>query len=409
MLLNPQFRREKLFGSCPGKYSSHLTARIAQLVTNDSPEWQLSVIVAGLKMTRFRRSLLLSCFLMLVVGAAAASLDAKSQIEAEIERLEQSAKSQPADDDYWKDLAVLVSSSLDRADKALRAGNLYLSLEEMGRARVLLDSFEYTKQSPEVLKQGLQGFELAWRTVSRELANSDREARKRIWKGKPAVLRALAEAAQGKSLTLVEASRAYATVTDPKAGYYYLGEARAQAEFARFCYSLELPMQGAAFVGHSMRPQIERLQEQINAAFVPPRSIERHRDFILLNSTLKVASELDAAKLYAGALYQYLSAVQQLARLNAGSETSASPQLQQGIAEARKRLSTAKRDDSIAELFLQRAEFLAGEKESDSLTKAAVIADQVLPAYYAAEKSAPMSGKKAANPVTVTLVRWPYT
>jgi hypothetical protein len=359
-------------------------------------------------MAKFRRNLLVSFFLMLAVTSAGA-LDAKSQIQAEIEQLQKTAKSQPADDDYWKDLAALVATSLDRAEKALRAGELYLSLEELGRARVLLNSFEYTKQSPEVLKQGQQGFEAAWRQASSELAKSDRAAQKRVWKGKPAVVRALAESAQGRSLTLLEASRAYASVTDAKAGYYYLGEAKAQAEFAKFCYSLDLPMEGAAFSGHSIQPQTERLQEQINAAFVPPRSIERHRDFIMLNSTLKVASELDAAKLYAGALYLYLSSVQQLARLNAGSEIPAKPNLEQGIAEAHTRLGAGKGDDSIARLFVQRAEFFSGDKESDSLTKAAAIVDHVLPAYYAADKSAGPPQQKAANPVIVTLVRWPYT
>jgi hypothetical protein len=189
-------------------------------------------------MARFRRNLLVSCFLTLVVSAGCA-LDARSKIQAEIQRLQQTVKNQPADDDYWKDLAGLVATSLDRADRALHAGDIYFSLEELGRALVLVNSFEYTKQSPEILKQGLQGFESAWSQASRELANSDREAQKRNWAGKPAVLRALAESAQGRSLILVEASRAYASVTDPKAGYYYLGEAKAQADFAKFSYSLE--------------------------------------------------------------------------------------------------------------------------------------------------------------------------
>lgn len=359
-------------------------------------------------MANYRRNLLISCLLILAVSTAVAA-DAKSQIQAEIERLQQSAKNQPADDDYWKDLAGLVLPSLDRADKALRAGDVYYSLEELGRARVLLNSYENTKQSPEVLKQGLKGFEAAWRQTSAELANADRDVQKRDWRGKPAVLRALAESAQGRSLTLVEASRAYANVTDPKAGYYYLGEAKAQSEFARFCYSLDLPSEGLQFAAHSVRPQIERLQDEINAAFVPPRSIERHRDFILLNSTLKVAGELDAGKLYAGALYLYLSAVQQLARINAAAQTPAAQQFQQRIADAGKRLGAAKRDDSIARLFLQRAEFLATEKENDSQTKAAVIIEKVLPAYYAADKAVASGQQKAANLVTVTLVRWPYT
>jgi uncharacterized protein (DUF885 family) len=99
-----------------------------------------------------------------------------------------------------------------------------------------------------------------------------------------------------------------------------------------------------------------------------------------------------------------------LARLNAGLETPASQQLQQGIAEADKRLGGTKHDESIAQLFLQRAEFLAKDKESDSTTKAAVIIDQVLPAYYeAVGKVATVAAQESRDVVTVTLVRWPYT
>jgi hypothetical protein len=98
-----------------------------------------------------------------------------------------------------------------------------------------------------------------------------------------------------------------------------------------------------------------------------------------------------------------------LARLSASPETNAARQLEQDIAEAGKRLSVTKHDNSIAQLFLQRAEFLAKDKESDSTTKAAVIIGQVLPAYYAARETVTAAERKPRDVVTVTLVRWPYT
>ena len=58
----------------------------------------------------------------------------------------------------------------------------------------------------------------------------------------------------------------------------------------------------------SILPELLALQQKANAAFQPPRSIDLHPRFIALNSTIKLARELDASKSYAGALYQYLEA-----------------------------------------------------------------------------------------------------
>jgi hypothetical protein len=66
-----------------------------------------------------------------------------------------------------------------------------------------------------------------------------------------------------------------------------------------------------------MLPELVALQQKTNAAFQPPRSVEFHSRFIALNSTLKLAQELDARKFYAGSLYQYLEAVRHYAMLDA--------------------------------------------------------------------------------------------
>src|SRR5438309_900221 len=79
---------------------------------------------------------------------------------------------------------------------------------------------------------------------------------------------------------------------------FYLGEAQGEAEFARFCAGLNLPRKGRAIALRSLLPELLALQEKTNAAFQPPRSIDQHPRFIALNSTLKLARELDAAKLY---------------------------------------------------------------------------------------------------------------
>src|SRR5262249_37415890 len=141
--------------------------------------------------------------------------------------------------------------------------------------------------------------------------------RRKAWDDTTAATRAIGESAQGKIETLVEASRAYAAVTSPGEGVFYLGQAQAAAELAALAHELR-SVRGSPRPPplRSVLPELDTLQAKVNRAFRPPRSIERHPDFIRLNAALKLARELDAATLYGGALYQYLDAVQQLAALD---------------------------------------------------------------------------------------------
>jgi hypothetical protein len=266
-----------------------------------------------------------------------------------------------------------------------------------------------------VLKQGITGFEAQWKKSSVKLAALDREAKQRKWAGVPVAVRALAESAQGQGPTLVEASRAYASVTSADAGYFYLGQATADEEFARFVYGLGVRTKNAGFAPRSILPEIQKLQDKINAAFVPPRSIEKHKDFIRLNSTLKLAGELDAAQLYAGALYQYMQAVILFELLEAKDVDSAQQaSLHEQIAAARKRAKGARGDDSLAQMFVERAETLIANKAGKEATpeewkNASVVVNEALPAYYEVLSSHAKLPEQQRDAVTVTLVRWPYT
>jgi hypothetical protein len=219
-------------------------------------------------------------------------------------------------------------------------------------------------------------------------------------------VRALAEAAQGQAIALVDASRPYAKATDNSAGYYYVGEAEADTAYATFCYGLALRRTGAPLNAHSIAPQLENLQQRINAIFRPPLSIEKHPDFIRLNSTVKLANELDGSKRYAGALYEYLLAELQLGLLQ---NSTPSGDLHAEAEKWKSKLSHG-RDDSIAELFLERAECSFDTKDPTDTKKAAVIFATVLPAYFAAiTATANSPTTHPQRSTTVTLVRWPFT
>jgi hypothetical protein len=351
-----------------------------------------------------------------ISAGSAAGQDAASEVRSEIDRLQRTVNDKPAADPGWQRARPELSGLLSRARASLQAGRLYLSLEELARARTTLRALESVKES-RAAKSGMPGFETAWKKTSRELATIDRKAPASARGKAPAAFRALAETAEGQTTVLLQASRSYAEVTSADAGFYYMGEARAAAESARFCASLGAarPLPPLPLPLRSVAPELRRLQERTVAAFTPPRSLQHHGDFIGLNATLKLAGELDGAGLYAGALYQYLDAVQQLGRLDGATPDAAKQAgLRATLAGLRTRLRASPEDDSIAELFLERAEALLGDGKgaapgADAWTNAAVLAEQVLPAYLSWRQPAPVPNLIAGHPIAVTLVRWPYT
>ena len=140
-----------------------------------------------------------------------------------------------------------------------------------------------------------------------------------------------------------------------------------------------------------------------------------HDRFIALNSTLKAALELDASQAYAGSGYQYLEAVRHHGMLDAAPlDASAQTKTREDLANARARIDASKRDESLAQLFLERAASQIEHPDGSAPTpdewrSARVILDQVLPAYFAARIAVAVPKGSSRQAVRMTLVRWPYT
>lgn len=353
-------------------------------------------------------ALILLPLLSMASALPAGALDAAGRVNADIQRLQKAIQESKPTDAMPVAALKEAGKALDRARAAMAAGRLYVGLEELGRARLFWGGAQ-------VAQQPGAGFEAAWKRAQGDFTSGRAQAGPRA---SNAALEALAEVGQGKSLPLFQTSRAYAEVTNAGAGLYYLGQAKASADFAAFCRGVGASREGGPLPLRSLAPELAALQAKVDAAFQPPRSIDLHPAFITLNATLKLAGELEAQRLYAGALYQYLDAVQQLATLDAGSSDAADPRpALAALSGVAAQVKAARRDDSLAQLFLERAEtFLdAGSAGAapgaDEVRKAAVIARDVLPAYFAWLRGAaprPAPGTQRAG-VTITLVRWPYT
>jgi len=366
-------------------------------------------------MRRLRNSCLLICAAATLFVAFASAQDAPATIKAEIARLQQSLKDHPVSDKDFGEIASTAGSTLQAAAQALDAGQVYLALERLARGQDLLEAARAGVDKANLAKSGAAAFDSAWEEVSLRLTALDKEAHARTWDNKPLAVRALSESAQGKAIPLLDGSRGFATANGPKDGLLYMGQAEGEAAFSKFAASLNLTSSKAPFPLRSFLPELQSLQTKTNAAFQPPKSIDLHDRFIALNSAIKLAEELDSTRFYAGALYEYLGAVRHYAMLTAPPlDTAQQGRLKEDLAAARNKLVDSRDDDSIAQLYLERAEsqifHVDGSAPSaDEWRSSRVILDQVLPAYYAARKPAAPLQKTAGKTVDITLVRWPYT
>ena len=348
-----------------------------------------------------------------LLTASAAAQDAAGQIKAQIEQLQTSLKSIPASFPGASDIKPQIDKQLQAASDALRSGRLYLSLENLASVIDTLQGMREVGTKSEAVKSA--GFEPEWGKASTELTALDQKLRETKWDDAPAAIRALAEAAQGKMIPLLEGGHGFATASGAEAGLFYVGQARGEADFAQFCAGLNVSRESPPLPLHSVMPELEQLQVKTNDAFQPPRSIDLHSRFIRLNSALKLAQELDADGFHAGALYAYLVSTLHYGLLDAPALGDAQQSnLPAAIAAARAKLKSSGRDDSIAELFLERAESeitpANGSRPApDDWRSAEVILSQVLPAYAAALQRPEPTAPPSAKHVEITLVRWPYT
>jgi hypothetical protein len=360
--------------------------------------------------------------LLPVLALAATGQDPAGRIKSQIDHLRQEVDRSPVSRPEWKQAKPDIAAFLQRADDDLRAGRLYVSLEEMASA---WDSLRGTKgatekNEQELLKEGQPDVESRVKQTQIDITAIEKEAAQKSWDTVPVAVRALAEKAGGKTLNLLDGAHGFAMLTDIEenarsenyaSALYYAGEGEAQAQFNAFCRTLDLPRKTAAFPLRSIAPELEQLQTRVMAAYRPPGSVDHHAEFIRLNATLKLARELDAARLYAGALYQYLDATQQFAMFDKVAPTAAGQSsLRNSLLDLRQQLRTSQQDQSIAQLFLERAESdLTRSPGASNWISVSTIVEQVLPAYSAALKASTASEHRATPGVTVTLVRWPYT
>jgi hypothetical protein len=348
--------------------------------------------------------------LLLSVALDPAAAAGEDPLAAEIARWQRFVDTNPATDEMWKQIKVDGAAVLARAEQARAQDRRHLALLRLAFARETLSAGAYLGERSPKERTEVAAFEAEWRRMGPSLAGDPAAARAAAASLRPAVLRALAEAAGAQVRVYYDASLDYGRSTTPESGLYYLGAARAQQEWVSFLASLASPLRLAPPRVRPLDGELDALRAELLAAYRPPASIDRHRDFIGASAALKEARELAAARLDHGALLRYLQAVQRTAPLRAPAGAPADPAaLKARLADFGRQLSQGGVDHSIGRLFLEAAESDLAEHPTDAPIAAAV-ATEVLPRYFAALEPAKARPSPGPDPaVTVTLVRWPYT
>ena len=341
--------------------------------------------------------------LALIAAAVPAAAEAPDPLAAEIERLSAFVESNPATDEIWKDVKASSGPVLERAGEALRDGRRLLALQRLAAARTDLLAAEYLGKRPVDAGKSIAAFEKEWARMGGVLRDALGPVAASALEGaQPAAARAEGEAALLQVRAFYDSSLEYGRATMPESGFFYLGSAQAQRDFAAFCRALPGGAPGRPPTLRSIAPEIEELSGALLTAYKPPASIDKHPEFITASALLKEARELDAAGLRYGALLRYLEAAMRSGPLRAAAGPKGDETVAERLAAHEKRLLEPGVDHTLGRMFLEAAQANPGPLAS-------AIASDVIPRYFSALAPARPAPQPVPARVTVTLVRWPYT
>ncbi len=358
--------------------------------------------------------LVVLCVLLGAVGALAASSRAADPLATEVARWSGYLKTNSSTDELWLQIKQGSAPGMERVEAAMKDGRRLLALQRLANVGPNLASAEYVATLSSEQRKSDAAFEAAWKQAGRDLAADLRAPSPAAFEGvTPAAVRGVAEASLAQVRVFYDASLVYERSTDPDSGYFYLGLARAQHDFAEFCRGLSKPSGSRPPPLRSLAPELDALEGQLLAAYRPPASIDRHSDFIAASATLKEARELDSAGLAYGAMLRYLQAALRGAPLTGQAPVLTKEEAARRLAEFELRLVEREGglDQSLGRIFLEagQADVAATAASGEPPAQASAVVTGVLPRYFAALEPAKPAPRPASSEVTVTLVRWPYT
>ncbi len=228
---------------------------------------------------------------------------------------------------------------------------------------------------------------------------------------RPAALQALLEVSWGRATRYLHSAPSYGAEANLAAGLHYLAVGHSYYELSRFVAQLPytpVPRGLGSLPGLSTYQG--RLEAEVAALYQPPLSRSHGAEFVGISSLLKLARQLQAEGAVAGALELTLDAQAQLARFSK-PQASSLDDVEASLDGLFGSFQGAAVDHSLGKLLWHRASSdlrRVAMEEDGSLGDIQIFMETVLPRYFAclADQAQEASG---GEPVTITLVRWPFT
>jgi hypothetical protein len=300
-----------------------------------------------------------------------------------------------------KEQRAALFARLERAAAAAKVGRHYLALYELETPYELAGAFTYALRAAAVTDA--DRFTRHWKDV-REPKGQTGEAG-----SPPLVIQAISTSAEARGPALHRASLPFSKDAGVVAGLHYLGESQVVGAFAAFARTIRWASAGKAVTLRSIGPELDALDAELTKSY-GGMAPAQHSSYVITSVTVKRARGLNDEGRFAGALLQYLIARYQFAAIR-NSTPAAVPDA--SMLEAARRSLPSGFDHSIADLFVQLAEFAVASPDENVRRGAALVTNEVLPAYHAALRPREVPAKTSLagtdTMATITLVRWPFT
>lgn len=303
------------------------------------------------------------------------------------------------------------AGSLAAADRASNEGRFLVALAAVRRCLPFVSALEVVAARTDEIAGSLDAFRAAWREAGADLKTRRAALGATPGAHAPLAVRAMIESDLASFETYYTSALLYGENTTIESGLLYLGFPYGIVDFAEFAAALPLAAPAPAPALPDLGGALFALDGELLDVYKAQTTPEARSALAGTNSMFKVAQDLRAAKLQAGTLFEYLRTVESLAANRAAGPEPAAAGLRERAARYAYRNPAV--DNTIAGFFVERARGLLGGDDPGPVERryAAAILDTVLPAYerVIAGDVPALPVTASGEPVTVTLVRWPYT
>ena len=306
------------------------------------------------------------------------------------------------------------AGGLTAGERAAAAGRPLAAVFALRRCLTYVGSLKVLAEKQAAIGTDLAKFRQEWERAGGELRARRAALGATPGAHLPLAIRAMIESELQTFETYYQSALLYGENTTVESGLLYLGFPYGILDFAEFAASLPMTAPSASPDLPDLGGALFALDGELLDFYKAQTSPEMRGALAGTNSIFKTAQDLQAARMGRGALLEYLRTIESLA----SNRASAAAPPDAGSLRARVAQYTPARagvDHTLAALFVERANGLlaAAEPAANERRTAAVILDSVLPAYdrviAGAVPPAPDVASATGQPVTVTLVRWPYT